>query len=111
MKLKNISLFKREAKTPNQPSHDIIASDESYGNKTTVGAMWLKVAQDKDGNDYKFLSGGLSKPRTHEGKEYDGYVIITEKEWNEYQSLKGTNQKPVEVGGYNGEVNTNEIDF
>ena len=87
MKLKNITLFKREAKTPNQPAYDIVASDEEYKNKTTVGAMWLKVAQDQEGKDYKFLSGTLSKQRTGtDGKEYDGYVLITEKEYN---ALKG----------------------
>ncbi len=111
MKLKNLTLFKREAKTPNQPSHDIIASDDKYENKTTVGAMWLKVAQDKNLTDYKFLSGSLSKTRTGtDGKEYQGYVLITEKEWDEYQSLKGVAK--VEVGGFNGEVKDwPQIDF
>jgi hypothetical protein len=111
--LKNITINKRkEVKAATHPTHDLVASDEKYENKTIIGAMWTRTAKDSEGTDYKFLSGTLSKPRTHEGKEYDGYVIITEKEWNEYQNLKGTNQKAVEVGGYNGEVtNVNEIDF
>lgn len=100
--LKNITLNKRSiVKAPTHPTHDIVASDENYQNKTIIGSMWTRVAQ-KDGVDYKFLSGTLSKSRTHEGKDYDGYVIITEKEWNEYQSLKASNT--VEGKGYTGEV-------
>lgn len=108
--LKNITINKKkEVKAATHPTHDLVASDEKYENKTTVGAMWTRVAKDAQGNDYKFLSGTLSKPRTHEGKDYDGYVIITEREWNEYQSLK--NGSPA-VGGYAGEVaDINEIDF
>jgi uncharacterized protein (DUF736 family) len=93
--LRNITIHKRkEVKTANQPTHDLVASDEKYENKTIVGAMWTRVTE--EGN--KFLSGTLSKPRTHEGKEYDGYVIITEKEYNELKS------PTVEPQGYNGEI-------
>ena len=103
--LKNITINKRkEVKAATHPTHDLVASDEKYENKAVVGAMWTRVAKDSEGNDYKFLSGTLSKSRTHDGKEYDGYVLITEREWNEYQTLKGTNQTPVEVGGYTGEA-------
>lgn len=108
--LKNITITKKkEVKAATHPTHDLVASDEKYENKTIVGAMWTRVAKDSQGNDYKFLSGTLSKTRTGtDGKEYQGYVLITEKEWNEYQTLKGSNQKPVEVGGYTGEINNIE---
>lgn len=101
--LKNISIAKRkEVKTATQPTHDIVASDEKYENKVTVGAMWTRVTQEGT----KFLSGTLSKTRTGtDGKEYQGYVLITEKEWSEYQSLKN---------GDTGEVPPSEeaeIDF
>lgn len=87
--LKNIITVKRkEVKAATHPTHDLIASDENYENKVNVGAMWTAIAKDNEGNDYKFLSGKLSKSRTHEGKDYDGYVIITEKEYKEYISLK-----------------------
>lgn len=111
--LKNFSLFKRtEVKAPTHPTHDIIFSDEKYENKVTAGSAWTRVAQDKQGNDYKFLSGTLSKTRTGtDGKEYQGYVLITEKEWNEYQELKNGTPK-VEGEGYTGEVaDTKDIDF
>ena len=84
--LKNITIFKRsEVKTDKHPTHDIVAADENYSkeSKTTVGSLWTKTTDDGS----RFLSGGLSKSRTHEGKEYDGYVIISEKEYN---ALKGT---------------------
>lgn len=116
IKLKNIVLHKKkEVKVATHPSHDIIASDENYQNKKTVGAAWTRIAQDENGNDYKFLSGTLSKTRTHEGKEYDGYVIITEKEFDEYQKLK--KEPKIKVSGYEGEIddgsvkNIDEIDF
>lgn len=109
--LKNISIAKRkEVKAATHPTHDIIASDEKYENKATVGSMWTRVAKDKQGVDYKFLSGTLSKTRTHEGKVYQGYVIITEKEYSEYQTLK--NGPKVEGEGYTGEVsNVDDIPF
>lgn len=80
-----------------KPSHNLVASDDKFENKTSVGSFWFK--QGANGN---FLSGELKKSRTHEGKEYDGYVIITEKEWDEYQTLKASNT--VEGKGYTGEV-------
>lgn len=90
-----------------KPSHNLVASDENYQNKTSVGSFWFK-----SGTNGNFLSGEMKKPRVHEGKEYDGYVIITEKEWNEYQSLKNGVATPVQVGGYTGEVaNTADIPF
>lgn len=110
MKLINITLNKI-VDTPvagdKNPSHRLVASDEKYENKTTIGSMWLKSGQ--NGN---FLSGSLSKTRTGtDGKEYQGYVLITEKEWNEYQELKNKTTK-VEGGGFSGEVSdVSEIDF
>lgn len=113
--LKNITINKRfEVKAPTHPTHDLVASDEKYENKVIVGSLWTRVAQDKQGNDYKFLSGTLSKTRTGtDGKEYEGYVVITEKEYTEYLSLK---QKPtpsdVTPQGYAGEVtNVEDIPF
>lgn len=91
-----------------KPSHALNVSDEKYENKVVAGKFWTKT-----GNYGKFLSGELSKSRTHEGKDYDGYVIITEKEWNEYQTLKSDTQG-VKVSSFDpskGEVNVDEIDF
>lgn len=95
--LKNITINKRkEVKAATHPTHDLVASDEKYENKTNIGAMWTRIAKDSQGVDYKFLSGTLSKNRTHDGKDYDGYVIITEKEWDEYQKLKLQTQVSME---------------
>lgn len=109
--LKNISIAKRSVvKAVTHPTHDIVASDEKYENKVTVGSLWTRVAQDKQGNDYKFLSGTLSK----QNGEYDGYVIITEKEWNEYQTLKNGNVKPIQENSFDpskGEVAVEDIPF
>ena len=110
--LKNITINKRkEVKAATHPTHDLVASDEKYENKAIVGAMWTRVARDDMGNEYKFLSGTLSKSRTHEGKEYDGYVLITEKEYNEYQTLK-SQAETIKSSGYDvtsGEVKTEDI--
>lgn len=84
-----------------KPSHAIVASDSNYQNKTTIGKLWLK-----SGERGNFLSGQLDVEREHEGKVYDGYVIITQKEYNKLKNPS------VEVGGYTGEVaDINEIDF
>ena len=83
--LVNISIAKRkEVKAPTHPTHDLVASDEKYENKVTVGSLWTRVSQ--EGN--KFLSGALSKTRTGtDGKVYKGYVLISQEE---YEELKGT---------------------
>lgn len=112
--LKNITINKRkEVKAATHPTHDIVASDEKYENKAIVGAVWTRVARTESGEEYKFLSGTFSKTRTHEGKEYDGYVLITEKEWNEYQKLKNEVKLPeVKVDIPNdGSVNIEDIPF
>lgn len=111
---KNLSIRKRfEVKAPTHPTHDLVAINDEFNKESTVvvGSLWTKVAQDKNGTDYKFLSGTLSKTRTGtDGKEYQGYVLITEREWNEYQVLKGGTK--VETTGYTGEVaNIDDIGF
>lgn len=111
MKLTNITLNKI-VDTPQagdkNPSHRLVASDEKYQNKTTVGAMWLKTGQ--NGN---FLSGSFSKTSTGtDGKEYQGYVLVTEKEYAEYLDLKAGVTPKVEGRGYTGEVtDTSATDF
>ena len=111
--LKNITINKRkEVKAATHPTHDLVASDENYQNKVIIGAMWTRVARTESGEEYKFLSGTLSKTRTHEGKEYDGYVLITEKEWNEYQKLKNEVKLPeVKVDIPDGSANIDDIPF
>lgn len=60
------------------PSHSIVAADENYQNKVTVGKLWLKKGE--RGN---YLSGELSKPYTKEdGTILDGYVLISQKEYD-----------------------------
>lgn len=108
----NISL-KKLVDTPvagdKMPSHAIVASDDKYENKTTVGKMWLK---EYDGQ--KYLSGGLNK----ENKKYpkkDGshgeeraYILITRDEYEELIASKSQ----VKGNGYNGEVaDTTDIPF
>lgn len=73
------------------PSHAIIAADENYQHKTTVGKLWLKK-----GDMGNYLSGELSKPYQKEGGEMlDGYVIITRKE---YDSLKNPSPSQEDTG-------------
>lgn len=106
----NISL-KKLVDTPvagdKMPSHAIVASDDKYENKTTVGKMWLK---EYDGQ--KYLSGGLNKENRKfqkkdgtEGTEL-GYVIISRDEYNRLVSPS------VQTGGFTGEVaDFSAIDF
>lgn len=112
MILTNISL-KKLVDTPvagdKMPSHAIVASDDKYENKTTVGKMWLK---EYDGQ--KYLSGGLNKEnRKYQKKdgtqgEEKAYVIISR---DEYESLLASKSE-VKGSGYNGEVaDFSQIDF
>ena len=108
IKLTNVSVAKVQDSgevNSKRPTHNLVAADEKYENKTVVASFWTK-----EGQYGKFLSGSMKKSRTSDdGKEYDGYVIITEREWDEYQSLK---KGEVKTGGYTGEVaDTSEIDF
>jgi hypothetical protein len=110
MKLTKITIQKLTdvpAPDSKKPTHNLVAADEKFENKTTVASLWTKESQYG-----KFLSGEMKKNRSYEGKDYDGYVIITENEWEEYQSLKNNNK--VKSSGFDpstGEVNTDEIDF
>lgn len=99
--LTKISISKRkEIKSDKQPTHDIIASDDKYENKTVVGSLWTRTTQ--DGN--RFLSGQLDVKRSHEGKSYPGYVIISS---DEYERLTKANVTPK---GYEGELSKEELD-
>ena len=83
------------------PSHAIVAADENYQNKVTVGKLWLKKGE--RGN---YLSGELSKPyKKEDGTELDGYVILTQKEYNE---LKGIKPSTVDTGAV---ANIDDIPF
>ncbi len=111
MKLNKITVSKVQDSgevNSKRPTHNLVASDEKFENKTIVGSFWTK-----ESTYGKFLSGDMKKSRSFEGKDYDGYVIITEKEWDEYQSLKSKMQvTPTEGKGYTGEVTDfSEIDF
>ena len=114
MKLNKITVSKVQDSgevNSKRPTHNLVASDEKFENKTIVGSFWTK-----ESTYGKFLSGDMKKSRSFEGKDYDGYVIITEKEWDEYQTLKNGNDTvfntPTEGKGYDGTVaNVNEIDF
>lgn len=92
---KNISIRKRfEVKTANSPTHDLVVINDNYDKDSSVvvGALWTKVAQDKNGTDYKFLSGKLNQAKTGtDGKVYEGYVLITEKEYEELKTGKPSN--------------------
>lgn len=115
MKLNKITVSKVQDSgevNSKRPTHNLVASDDKFENKTIVGSFWTKESQYG-----KFLSGDMKKSRTHEGKDYDGYVIITEKEWDEYQTLKASNTPTVEGKGidvteFTGAVaNTQDIPF
>lgn len=106
----NISL-KKLVDTPvagdKMPSHAIIASDDKYENKTTIGKCWLK---EYDGS--KYLSGSLNKENRKyqkkdgtEGQEL-AYVIISRDEYNKLVSPS------VQGAGFTGEVEDfSAIDF
>lgn len=98
-KLTKITISKRkDGSDPKRPTHDIVAADDNYNNKTVIGSLWTRVTQ--DGN--KFLSGQLQSARkTVDGKEFDGYVILTQREYDELKSGNPTN----------GEVSSDDLDF
>lgn len=110
----NISL-KKLVDTPvagdKVPSHAIVASDEKYENKTTIGKMWLK---EYDGQ--KYLSGGLNKENRKFQKK-DGtegvekaYVIITRDEYDKLKSAP-VEGKGIDMSEFTGEAKTEDIPF
>lgn len=103
--LVNITIHKRkEVKAATHPTHDLVASDEKYENKVNVGSMWTRVTQDNQ----KFLSGTLSKKRTHDGVEYPGYILISTKEYDELLAGKTPVAKVVVN---NGEATSDQDPF
>lgn len=66
-----------------RPTHAIVASDDDFKNKVTVGKLWTR-----DGQYGKFLSGQLDQNKEIDGKKYKGYVLITEDEYNELKKKK-----------------------
>ena len=111
--LKNITISRvYDVKSEKMPTHNIIALDSNYENKTFVGALWTKMAKDKNGNDYKFLSGSLQKERKAEdGKVFEGYVLVTEKEYAEYMALKNNHKSETKVEYVEGAVDLSSIPF
>ena len=61
------------------PTHALVASDDKYQNKVTVGKFWTK-----EGTYGKFLSGSMSDKYVSEKDgqtvEYPAYVIVEERE-------------------------------
>lgn len=88
MKLyKSLAIFKKDpTDDPKKPTHDVTASlqnpDGTYEKSINVGSAWTK-----DGQKGKYLSVGLSKSRTWEGKTLSGYVLVNEDELNKVLKL------------------------
>jgi len=112
----NISLSKL-VDTPvvgdKMPSHAIVASDDKYENKTTVGKLWMK-----EYNGTKYLSGGLNKEnRKYQKKdgtqgEEKEYVVISRDDYNELVASKSNQGQEVQGAGFNGAVeDISAIDF
>jgi len=81
-KYKNITISKisdhgGEEKTP---THAIVATNDQYQQKKTVGKLWTRK-----GEMGKFLSGTMSSEYKSpaDGKVFDGYVVVSETELNE----------------------------
>lgn len=74
---KNITIFKKDTGgDTKKPTHDISVSVEGdYNDKAYAGSLWTK-----QGEKGAFLSGQFSKTREYNGKIYEGYVLVNEKE-------------------------------
>lgn len=92
----NLALFKTDnAPTePNQklPYYELIAKENKDATtKVFPGKFWFK--QTEKGLNY--FSGSMAEARTYEGKEYDGYVIVSVKELN---ALEEASNRPTVEG-------------
>lgn len=86
------NIFKNDnKKNENQPDYRMtVKTDEAL---IEVGAIWLK--KNKEGKTY--MSGKLSESRTYNGKDYDGYVLVKESEYDNLKKL--VVQETPEVSG------------
>jgi hypothetical protein len=82
--IKNFSIFKNNKKEKDtHPDYTISAKIEKNNTEEfkEIGAVYLKETTKGE----KYFSCGLAKERQYNDNTYDGYVIITERQ---YQALK-----------------------
>lgn len=99
----NLALFKSKdaPSEANQklPYFEMTAKVKDTDTKIYPAKFWYK--QSESGLNY--FSGNMAEPRTYEGKEYDGYVIVSIKELDALEAK--VNEIPsVQTGGFTGEV-------
>lgn len=102
-----VSKLKEQSGDPKKPTHSIVVSDSNYENKKNVGKMWTK-----EGQFGKFLSGVLDTERQTEHGFYDGFVILTEKDYKTL--LEGKKDKIEDTPSSTnntGEANPDDLDF
>lgn len=84
--IKQFTISKNEKAEGKQPQY-LMKSKLEDGKTINIASLWLREAPGAIGS--KFFSGLMRNEfKKDDGTVYDGYVIISEKEYNELLSLK-----------------------
>lgn len=80
--IQQFNIYKNDKKTSdNHPDYRMVAKENNVASE--IGAIWLKK-----GNEGKtYMSCSLSESRSYNGKDYDGYVLIKESEYDNLKKL------------------------
>ena len=101
--IKNFAIFKNLKAVHPQPGYNMVGKDEA-GNKLNLAAVWVK-----DYKDTKYYSGQMKEEFIKEdGTKIEGYVIITQ---TEYDELKGVKKEEVKEEYPTDEIDPDNIPF
>jgi len=111
----NIALFKTKdapsEANQNKPYFEMSAKENKESTtKVYPAKFWFKKSE----SGVNYFSGSMAEVRTYEGKDYEGYVIVSVKELD---ALEASINKPIEGKGidmseFTGAVkNTEDIPF
>lgn len=80
--IQQFNIYKNDKKTTDaQPDYRMVAKEDDVA--LELGAIWLKKS--KEGKTY--MSCKLQEARTYNGKDYDGYVLLKESEYDNLKKL------------------------
>lgn len=87
-----------------QPQYFMRGKEKEDGKNITLASIWLQ-----DGPTGKFFSGTMKTEfKKEDGTVYDGYVIITEKEYKELESFR--RQSDPELIAMHAKVNAPKVE-
>lgn len=100
--IRSFAIFKNTKATGNQPGYEMVGKDEQ-GNKIKLASIWLK-----DHQGTKYYSGQMKDEFVKDdGTKYDGYVIISQAEYDRLKNPEAKVRNDVEEE----DINVDDIPF